>query len=162
MVQLRYTRVPGSPVPIPLVWIVSAVAIIFPSGDRLSADHVVFGPSQPDSQIHAAKPDNKSNFRIDGTYGAPGSCICQIAVCLLVSGDIGSSVVPAVISATICYRRPHFTSGNPGTISVLGGQRMITDRNVIPCPSDNCREAIETSTASARFAAGLWTTAMAF
>lgn len=47
VVQLRFTNVPGSPVPIPLVCTVWAVATIFPSGDRLSADQVVLGPSQP-------------------------------------------------------------------------------------------------------------------
>jgi len=55
VVQFRYTPVQIAPVPKPLFSIVRAVAIIFPSGKRASADQLVSEPLQPDIKTNAPK-----------------------------------------------------------------------------------------------------------
>src|SRR5262249_47020610 len=91
-VQFKFTNVPGLPVPIPLGWTVQAWAIIFPFGERLSADHKVLGPSQPAAA-------NRNEVRIASVIGLTISW-------LMLSGVSGSRIAGGNLSVMGMLSQP--------------------------------------------------------
>ena len=81
VVQLRYTLVPPPPVPNPLCSTVKALATLFPSGERDSADHVVSAPPlmQPDSRKQTPRINGKIIWMMEEQAPLPGSFISPIS-----------------------------------------------------------------------------------
>ena len=64
VLQFKYTPVHIAPVPNPLFSIVRAVAIIFPSGDRASADQVICEPLQLNIKTQIPKMSSRAVLRV--------------------------------------------------------------------------------------------------